>query len=289
MLSEREAPMVEPSKGKDVAAVAEAYYDSKEADEFYFNIWGGEDIHIGLYRSPKDSIYEASRRTIAELADEINISLGPGSRVIDIGAGYGGSARYLAKRFGCHVLCLNISEIENERNRRANREQGLHELVTVVHGSFENIPEADGSFDVAWSQDAILHSGNRERVISEIARVLKSGGQFVFTDPMQADDVPLDQLKPVFERIHLDSLGSVAFYREAAHKHGLQEVKVRLMTDQLRTHYATVRARLQERYDEMIELSSKEYVDRMLVGLQHWVDAADKGYLAWGILVFRNT
>ena len=29
--------------------VAERYYDSSDADSFYAEIWGGEDIHIGLY------------------------------------------------------------------------------------------------------------------------------------------------------------------------------------------------------------------------------------------------
>lgn len=273
---------------KQIADTAEAYYDSVDADEFYFHIWGGEDIHIGLYTSPEDSIAEASRRTVETMADEIPVPLGPDSRVIDIGAGYGGSARYLARRFGCKVDALNISETENERDRKANREQGLDHLVTVVHGRFEDIPEADSSADLVWSQDAILHSGDRDRVIAEVARVLKPGGAFVFTDPMQDDAAPSDQLQPVYDRILLDSLGSPGFYRQAARRHGLEEVKIRLMTDQLRNHYATVRARLQERYDEIVGLASKDYVDRMLVGLQHWVDAADKGYLAWGIMAFRK-
>jgi sarcosine/dimethylglycine N-methyltransferase len=204
------------SEARRVENIAEAYYDSREADEFYFHIWGGEDIHIGLYDSPDDPIPPASRRTVAAMADEIGLELDDRHRIIDIGAGYGGPARYLAKRFGSHVVCLNISEVENDRNRKANRDQGLEKLVTVRHGSFEDIPEPDGSVDVVWSQDAILHSGNREKVIAEVARSLKRGGEFVFTDPMQADDCPPGVLQPVYDRIHLESLGSVRFYRAAA-------------------------------------------------------------------------
>ncbi|MCP5497196.1 MAG: SAM-dependent methyltransferase, partial [Leptospiraceae bacterium] len=33
--------------------VAKDYYNSSEADQFYYNIWGGEDIHIGLYDNPR--------------------------------------------------------------------------------------------------------------------------------------------------------------------------------------------------------------------------------------------
>lgn len=272
-----------------IARVAETYYDSPEADEFYFHIWGGEDIHIGLYGSPSDPIPAASRRTVEAMADNILVPLDARHRVIDVGSGYGGPARYLAKRFGCRVTCLNISEVENARNRKANRDRGLEHLVGVRHGSFEDIPERDGSFDVVWSQDAILHSGDRERVVAEIARVLKPGGEFVFTDPMQADDCPLGVLQPVYDRIHLNSLGSVRFYRAAAARHGLEEVAVKPMPDQLRHHYASVRAQLQSRYDELAAIASREYVDRMLIGLQNWVDAADKGYLNWGILHLRKS
>jgi SAM-dependent methyltransferase len=273
---------------QSVSDVAEAYYDSSDADEFYFHIWGGEDIHIGLYRSDKDSIGEASRRTVAAMADSVEGVLGKNARVVDLGSGFGGAARYLAKRFGCHVTCLNISKVENERNRKANAAAGLDKLIDVKHGTFEEIPLHDASLDLAWSQDAILHSGDRDRVVAEVARVLKPGGEFVFTDPMQADDCPAGVLQPVYDRIHLTSLGSVKFYREAAARHGLTLVDFRPMPDQLRNHYARVKVELQARYDEMVKVASKEYVDRMLIGLQNWVDAADKGYLNWGILHFRK-
>ncbi len=276
------------SEAHSVTDVAETYYDSSDADEFYFHIWGGEDIHIGLYQSDKDPIGEASRRTVEAMADSVEGALGKNARVIDLGSGFGGAARYLAKRFGCHVTCLNISQVENERNRRANVSAGLDKLIDVKHGTFVQVPEKDGSFDLAWSQDAILHSGDREQVIAEVARVLKPGGEFVFTDPMQADDCPAGVLQPVYDRIHLTSLGSVKFYREAAARYGLELVDVRPMPEQLRNHYARVKVELQARYDEMVKVVSKDYVDRMLVGLQNWVDAADKGYLNWGIMHFRK-
>jgi sarcosine/dimethylglycine N-methyltransferase len=276
------------NKAQIISKVAAAYYDSQEADEFYSRIWGGEDIHIGLYDSPTDTVAGASRRTVVAMADEIITALGAEHRIIDIGAGFGGPARYLAKRFGSRVVCLNISEVENKRNRKINHEHAIDNLISVHQGSFENIPAADGSIDLVWSQDAILHSGDRERVIAEIARVLKRGGELIFTDPMQADDCPPSVLQPVYDRIHLDSLASVGFYRATASRYGLNEVTIKLMPDQLRNHYAAVGSALRAQYSKMIEIASRGYVDNMLVGLQHWVDAADKGYLNWGILHFQK-
>ena len=45
-------------------SVAENYYDSSDADIFYERVWGGEDIHIGLYESGL-SIFEASRKPLS--------------------------------------------------------------------------------------------------------------------------------------------------------------------------------------------------------------------------------
>ena len=267
--------------------IAEEYYDSTEADAFYLNVWGGEDIHIGLYDTPGEDIATASRRTVETMAEQLG-NLTAESRVIDLGSGYGGAARYLAGKFGCHVDCLNLSRTQNELNRKKNQATDLSELIDVIHGSYEDIPAPDNSYDVAWSQDAILHSGDRLRVLDEIKRVLKPGGQVIFTDPMQADDCPDGVLQPILDRIHLETLASFKFYRSELVTRGFKEVAVSPMLDHLRTHYVRVGEELQSRHDDIVDLSGGEYVGNMLRGLQHWVTGADNGHLAWGIVHFQK-
>ncbi len=270
-----------------VVETARNYYNSDDADEFYALLWGGEDIHIGLYDEPGRTIAQASRRTVEHMASRVS-GLGPQSRVLDIGAGYGGAARYLAKAFGCRVTALNLSEKENERNRTMNAEQQLDHLVRVVDGSFEDIPEPRESFDLVWSQDALLHSGRRQQVIREVARVLRPGGEFIFTDPMQAEDCPAGVLQPVLERIHLDSLGSLEFYREACRASGMGELAVEDLTINLASHYARVREELVRREQELVTTISADYLQRMKAGLDHWVEAGKRGYLRWGVLHFAR-
>jgi sarcosine/dimethylglycine N-methyltransferase len=270
-----------------VVKTAQDYYNSDDADNFYYHVWGGEDIHIGIYKNADENISSASTRTIETMAAEI-ANKSPDTRVIDIGAGYGGAARWLASQYGCHVTCLNLSEAQNQRNRAMTAEQGLSQVIDVIDGSFEDIPTADELFDLAWSQDAILHSGHRERVLGEADRVLKPGGEFIFTDPMQADDCPAGVLQPVLERIHLDSLGSFAFYRQQAQRLGWEEVSVTDLTPQLVNHYTRVRQVLATKRDALAGKVSDDYMDRMILGLKHWIDAGDNGYLAWGIMHFRK-
>ncbi|MEX0655716.1 MAG: methyltransferase domain-containing protein [Phycisphaeraceae bacterium] len=267
---------------------AREYYNSEDADNFYYIVWGGEDIHIGLYESDTEPIADASRRTVRHMAAKIQ-SIDKNRRVIDLGAGYGGSMRYLAQTHGCRCVALNLSEVENERDRQMNREQGLDQLIDVVDGDFTALPYEDNSFDVAWSQDAFLHSGNRVKVLEEVARVLKPGGEFVFTDPMQADDCPEGVLQPILERIHLDTLGSPAFYREQLGKFGFEEIEFEDLSHQLPNHYGRVLRELESRESELRDKQiSSDYIQRMKKGLNHWVQGGKNGHLAWGIFHFRK-
>jgi len=272
----------------DPVSTARDYYNSSDADLFYHTIWGGEDIHIGLYDCDGESISEASRRTVSRMAALLD-NLGKGCRVLDIGSGFGGAARRLARVHGCRVTALNLSEVENRRHRELNEAQDLDHLIEVLDGNFEKLPFPDETFDVVWSQDAILHSGNRKQVVNEVVRVLKPGGEFIFTDPMQSDQCPDGVLQPILGRIHLDSLGSPGFYRKTAGKAGLEEVCFEKHTHQLVNHYARVLEETEKREQELAGRVNGEYIEKMKTGLRHWVDGGREGRLVWGIFHFRKS
>lgn len=181
-----------------------------------------------------------------------------------------------------------MSEKENARHRSINEERGFDDRIDVMDGSFEAIPAADNSFDVVWSQDAILHSGHREVVLQEVARVLKAGGRFIFTDPMQADDCPQGVLQPILDRIHLTSLASPAFYREQLNNSGLKEIRFENHTQQLINHYKRVRSETAAQRKALEKVVSSDYIDRMINGLGHWVDGGSHGYLCWQIFIFQK-
>ena len=242
------------------------YYNSSDADRFYAKVWGGEDIHVGMYEVADEPIRSASHRTVEFLANRLE-PLDGSSRVLDLGSGYGGAARYLADRFGCSVTCLNLSEVENERNRELNRQAGLTESIRVLDGSFDDLPFDDQCFDVAWSQDAILHSGNPGQVFREVDRVLCSSGQFVMTDPMQSDDCPDGVLQPILDRLHLSDLGSPRRYQAFASSLGWKDCGYLDQTHQLVQHYSSVLRTTEEREASLAGEISADYLDRMKKGL----------------------
>ncbi|NKQ54963.1 methyltransferase domain-containing protein [Amycolatopsis sp. K13G38] len=265
---------------------ARDYYNSSDADDFYYSIWGGEDIHVGLYDNPGEEIAPASRRTVQRMADKLGIT--KDKHVLDIGSGYGGAARFLARTYGCKVTCLNLSEVENERNRQYNAEAGLGELIDVVDGSFEDLPFEDNVFDIVWSQDAMLHSGDRAQVLGEVTRVLKPRGEFIFTDPMCSDTCNKSALRPILERLHLESMGSPEFYQRELSRLGMKGVTFEDHTEHLTTHYGRVLEETERREPEIAQTISADYLRNMKIGLKHWVDGGRSGNLAWGIFHARS-
>jgi len=141
-----------------------------------------------------------------------------------------------------------------------------------------------------WSLKTLfLHAGQyREKAIVEAYRVLKPGGHLVFTDIMESDACDVAQMKPVYERIKLDDMGSPSKYETWAKRAGFDFIEFDDMTEQLVKHYGTVRAVLMAKREsgELNGKVSDEYIESMANGLQSWVDQANAGNLAWGYMVF---
>ena len=117
---------------------------------------------------------------------------------------------------------------------------------------------------------------------------MNPGGVFIFTDPMQSDDCPQGVLQPILDRIHLASLGSPGFYRSTAKKAGMHEVLFEDHSQQLVNHYSRVLQETVSRENELSAHVSRDYIERMKKGLSHWVDGGKKGYLTWGIFLFKR-
>jgi sarcosine/dimethylglycine N-methyltransferase len=267
-------------------AVTEDYYNSNDADTFYSTIWGGEDLHLGIYDDTND-VKDAGFATIDRMCS-ILPELNADSKVIDLGSGYGGTGRYLANKFNCRVTGLNLSDTQNDRNRLMVKRANLQDNITVTHGNFEDIPAANDSFDIVWSQDAFLHSDAREKILAESFRVLKNGGTMIFTDPMQADICPEGVLQPIYDRLHLTSLASFSSYIELAKLIGFEVEETIDLSAQLPKHFSRIKEELIANREKVAEGASEEYIENMLRGLDRWIDGGEQGYLAWGIIKLKK-
>lgn len=108
--------------------------------------------------------------------------IGIGSKVVDLCAGLGGPARYLAHRHGAIVTGVELTPARVAGAAELSRRVGLEGKVRVLEGNVMDLPLADASFDAVVSQEALLHVPDIGRAFAEAHRVLRSGGRFAFTN-----------------------------------------------------------------------------------------------------------
>lgn len=106
----------------------------------------------------------------------------PGDRILDIGSGIGGPARWIAQNFGCTVTGIDLTRDFCVAAEELNRATGLADRVRIVHGSALSLPFPDASFDRAYSQNVVMNIADKVAFYREARRVLKPGGILVLSN-----------------------------------------------------------------------------------------------------------
>lgn len=155
-------------------------------------------------------------------------SLRPGDVVLDLGAGGGFDCFLAAKQVGPSgkVIGVDMTAAMLEKARE-NAKKGDYPNVEFRLGEIENLPVADQVVDVVLSNCVINLSPDKDRVFSEIHRVLKPGGRFMISDMVWLKE------PPAFIRESLDAYASCVGgallkddYLQSIERSGLTEVKV---------------------------------------------------------------
>jgi SAM-dependent methyltransferase len=139
--------------------------------------------------APLEEFHTLGRRATEELADLAGVEAGVS--VLDVGAGLGGPARLLASRYGCDVTAIDLTEAYCEVSRLLTEATGLGALVQIRQGDALDLPFADESFDLVWTQHVSMNIADKRRMYEEVARVLVPGGRFAFFDIVAGEVSPI--------------------------------------------------------------------------------------------------
>ncbi|WP_438753025.1 class I SAM-dependent methyltransferase [Pararhizobium sp. O133] len=106
-----------------------------------------------------------------------------GKRVLDLGCGAGGITLHIARtHHPAEIVGFDVELPVIEAARRAADAAGLSDRVSFVQAAPGELPFADGSFDIVFSKDALVHVAGKEAIFRDIFRVLKPGGVFAASD-----------------------------------------------------------------------------------------------------------
>jgi SAM-dependent methyltransferase len=175
--------------------------------DFYDNpniAWSVHAIGTHLHSGGEDA-------TVALAARAAAFGFPTGGRIVDVASALGGPARYLTRRFGATVVCVDGTRRMHDHALRFHRLEDTVLRCLLVLARTERLPLVDACCDAAWSEDALCHM-DKSAVLAEVARVLRPGGLFAFSDWIARLPLTAEQAGELAAHWGFPSLFSVAEY-----------------------------------------------------------------------------
>lgn len=119
---------------------------------------------------------------------------------MDAGCGVGGTSIYLAKKLGCKVVGITLSQKQVDAAVKNARKQGPSDRTQFIAMDFEAIDFSDAYFDVVLGIESICHACNKQKFIEEAYRVLKADGRLIVADGFASKEHSTPEENNVMQR-----------------------------------------------------------------------------------------
>ncbi|MGA9614617.1 MAG: methyltransferase domain-containing protein [Mycobacterium sp.] len=127
-----------------------------------------------------EDFHTMGRIATSQLVDLIEMTTD--DDVLDAGSGIGGTARFVAEECQCRVSAVDLTEEYCETARWLNRLVALDDRISVRRADVTELPFADATFQVVFSQHVQMNVADKSRLYQEARRVLADGGQLAMWD-----------------------------------------------------------------------------------------------------------
>ncbi|MFC9298223.1 class I SAM-dependent methyltransferase [Streptomyces sp. NPDC057011] len=243
------------SKNRDRQAVSH-HYDV--GNEFYEHVLGPSMVYSCAYWSPGTTLEQAQRDKLDLVCRKL--ALTPGTRLLDVGCGWGSMALHAAREYGVQVTGITLSREQAAYARKRVAEEGLADRIEIRVQDYRDVK--DGPYGAISSIGMAEHVGaERYREYARTLHALLSPGGRLLNHQIARPPEPDEEAYRIDEFIdayvfpdgELSPLGTTVGELERA---GFEVRDV----EALREHYAlTLRAwvaRLEAHWEEAVRLTS---------------------------------
>jgi cyclopropane-fatty-acyl-phospholipid synthase len=155
--------------------IAEVHYDLDH--RLYKQFLGPYNQYTCCFFNQAENLEEAEVEKLEMVCNKLDIQ--PGDKVLDIGCGWGGFARYAAETRGCHVTGISISKEQIEYARK----YAEGHPVDIIESDYRDLPKLydNRHFDKVVIIGMIEHVGykNYRRLFEIIHQLLDDNGRFL--------------------------------------------------------------------------------------------------------------
>ena len=211
------------------------YYDIAGPD---YETWSRNfNMHFGFCRKFSD-IFFLEKMLVnmnGEVINRLQINPNEKAQIADLGCGVGTVARYAAKQFpNVMITGITISDYQIDKGRSLIRKENLGDQISIVKENFEDLHYPDNHFTHAYALESACHSEgkDKEKFISEMARVLKPGGRFCIADGFIKHNNKLPRFfsflyKKILRYWALPCFGNIQKFEEKLKQHDLTDITIK--------------------------------------------------------------
>jgi len=166
------------------------YYDATTSN--YETVWCSAKslaLHFGYYDRTTRGHADSLLKINAVLSDMAGITRD--DYVLDAGCGIGGSAIWLAKHIGCHVVGINIAASQLQKATIYAIDHGVNKMVSFEKQDYTSTSFTDNTFSVVWAQESFSHTDCKQAFINESFRILNEKGRLIIADNVLRENPPL--------------------------------------------------------------------------------------------------
>ena len=190
----------------------------------------GGYLNFGLWE-PGFTYLQAAENLVTHLGAWGGLEAG--SRLLDVGCGFGAQDILLARKFGPALITgLDVTWPHVRAARHRARVAGLSMGVRFQHGSATELEFADASFTHVLSIEGVVHFNTREKFLRQASRVLRPGGVLLLADYALARQ-PVRRLDKLFVtaaqkgwQIPPENVDTLESYQEKVERSGFKDVEV---------------------------------------------------------------
>jgi SAM-dependent methyltransferase len=231
------------------------------------------EFYSGTYRDFAEELYDQIRKeTHGEdigqnswlTANEYRglftlLKLSSRKKILEVASGSGGPAIFMVKETGCHLTGIDISESGIATAQKSAMQNGVKEKTKFLKADgAEPLSFDDESFDVVICMDSMNHLKNRDKVLKEFRRVLKSGGRLLYTDPVVVTGAVTNE-----ELMVRSSVGFFLFMPPGENERllkqaGFTKIKMRDVTDSMADVSINWHIAREKRKDALVQVEGAE-------------------------------
>ena len=156
------------------SAEVRRHYDSLA---FIYRTIRGDHLHHGLFLDG-DGPARAQIRLVEHCVSRLR---SVGRDVLDVGCGHGGTAGFLARKYGCRVLGITLSEKQAHIARECAVQGGVGKQVTILAEDAETFAYPTGQFDLVWTVESSEHFADKSAYFQNAGRTLRPRGQLLLS------------------------------------------------------------------------------------------------------------